>query len=151
MALIVNGYTIEPYADLEGVDFEGVDLTGVDLIGANLRGANLSKANLSWVDLEKADLWDANFDGANLWGTRLQGANLQDVKNIFTFQFERDFAFAHKSTFYNNKSQTIVKIGYETKTLEDWLDTYEKYVEKEKYSAMQIKMYHQFLMMVEGL
>ena len=37
----VNGYTIEPRADLEGANLEGANLRRANLEGANLRGANL--------------------------------------------------------------------------------------------------------------
>ena len=35
----VNGYTIEPGADLEGADFKGANLSEANLKGANLSGA----------------------------------------------------------------------------------------------------------------
>jgi hypothetical protein len=44
----VNGYTIEP--------------------GANLSGANLKEANLTWANLMGADLEEADLSGANLGG-----------------------------------------------------------------------------------
>ena len=37
----VNGYTIEPGADLSGVDFRQANLSGADLTGADLEGVNL--------------------------------------------------------------------------------------------------------------
>ena len=48
----VNGYTIEPGADLSGADLEGVNL-----IGAGLRGANLTGARVN--DLT---IWPEGFD-----------------------------------------------------------------------------------------
>ena len=68
----VNGYTIEPGADLSGVNFSGSDLSGRNLSGANLSGANLSRARLT-----RADLTGANLRGANLTGATLRGANLK--------------------------------------------------------------------------
>ena len=43
----VNGYTIEPGANLQGANLQGANLTGANLEGANLFGANLSIANLT--------------------------------------------------------------------------------------------------------
>ena len=40
----VNGYKIEPGADLSGADLSGANLTGANLTGANLTGANLTGA-----------------------------------------------------------------------------------------------------------
>ena len=54
--MIVNGYTIEPRADLYGANLEGADLRVANLEGANLRGA----------DLEGADLYGADLYGAKL-------------------------------------------------------------------------------------
>ena len=39
IALTVNGYPIEPGADLEGADLSGADLRELNLNGANLNGA----------------------------------------------------------------------------------------------------------------
>ena len=70
--MIVNGYTIEPRANLEGANLQGAVLWGAVLQGANLKGANLWGANL-----KGANLWGANLQGAVLWGANLQGANLK--------------------------------------------------------------------------
>jgi len=68
----VNGYTIEPGANLEGAYLDGVnvvkaDLTEADLFGANLTGANFRGANLGGVDLKGAKanedtVWPEGFD-----------------------------------------------------------------------------------------
>ncbi|MDB2455598.1 pentapeptide repeat-containing protein [Planktomarina temperata] len=93
MSSIVNGYTIEPGADLSDADLsdatltgaflEEADLTGADLTGANLSGADLSFANLSYANLIGADLSFANLWGAdlraNLGGADLRGAGLSDA------------------------------------------------------------------------
>ena len=63
----VNGYTIEP----------GADLSGRNLSGRNLSGADLSGADLSRARLTRADLARANLRGANLTRTNLRGANLK--------------------------------------------------------------------------
>ena len=50
----VNGYTIEPGANLRGARLEGANLGATDLTGADLSGADLSgaKANedTAWPD-----------------------------------------------------------------------------------------------------
>ncbi len=70
----VNGYTIEPGADLPGADLRGANLPGADLRGANLPGADLRGANLTGADLRGANLTAANLTAANLTGSDLAGA-----------------------------------------------------------------------------
>jgi uncharacterized protein YjbI with pentapeptide repeats len=60
----VNGYKIEPGANLSGANLLMADLTGVDLRGADLEGA----------DLREAKLTGANLEGANLGGVFLYRA-----------------------------------------------------------------------------
>ena len=82
MARVVNGYTIEPgadlrhtklaWADLSGANLRGANLHGARLFGANLRGANLSGADLSGADLYGADLYGADLSGANTTGADLR-------------------------------------------------------------------------------
>jgi len=92
----VNGYKIEPGADLRGANLVDADLAGANLekanlyganllsanlMGANLMGANLTgailrKANLQGANLEKANLTGANLEKANLTGANLEKANL---------------------------------------------------------------------------
>ncbi len=48
----VNGYTIEP-----GANLEWARLTGVNLTGANLTGANLTQATA-----DKDTIWPEGFD-----------------------------------------------------------------------------------------
>jgi hypothetical protein len=79
--MIVNGYKIEPGADLEGADLRGADLRGADLrtanlIKAHLRGANLAGANLRGANLDEAKLENAHLEAANLHEARLTTANL---------------------------------------------------------------------------
>ena len=45
--MIVNGYKIEPNANLSNANLSYAELSYADLVGANLSGANLSGANLS--------------------------------------------------------------------------------------------------------
>ena len=92
IAFTVNGYEIEPCADLSGADLSnaylknadlsGCNLTNADLSGdrmgqANLEGANLKNAVLNGADLSRADLSDATLNGADLKGANLSGAFLQ--------------------------------------------------------------------------
>ena len=76
IALTVNGYDIEPGADLSGADLSGADLSGADLSGANLYGADLSNANLSGANLGSADLNSARLSNANLSAANLGFADL---------------------------------------------------------------------------
>ena len=55
-AVEVNGYTIEPEADLSGADLAGADLAGARLGRANLEGANLEGVNLSAAKLKEVKL-----------------------------------------------------------------------------------------------
>ncbi|MDC2993670.1 pentapeptide repeat-containing protein [bacterium] len=73
---IVNGYIIEPGADLSGADLSGADLSGADLSGADLTAADLTGADLSGADLSGADLSGADLSGADLSGADLSGADL---------------------------------------------------------------------------
>jgi len=53
----VNGYTIEPGANLEGANFAGASLTRANLEGAWLKGANLKGARAS-----ESTTWPEGFD-----------------------------------------------------------------------------------------
>ena len=63
--MIVNGYKIEPFANLKGAYLKGANLKGANLEGADLYGANLYGAYL-----ECANLKGANLEGANLYGAK---------------------------------------------------------------------------------
>ena len=86
-AVEVNGYKIEPGADLRGANLRGANLRGANLRGANLSNANLSNANLrgAWLSnanltrayLPEADLYGADLYGADLYGADLTRANLR--------------------------------------------------------------------------
>ena len=71
----VNGYKIEPGANLTGGLFGGADLTGANLTGANLKGVYPEGANLSGANLSRADLTEANLRRANLRGANPHLAN----------------------------------------------------------------------------
>ena len=79
--MIINGYKIEPNAnlkdaDLKGADLKGADLNDADLKCADLMGADLKGADLKCADLMGADLKDADLKGADLKGADLKGADL---------------------------------------------------------------------------
>ncbi len=75
--MTVNGYEIEPGADLRGADLRDAVLRGANLQGAKLRDADLQCADLRGADLSEANLWGANLRGADLQGANLGGACLQ--------------------------------------------------------------------------
>jgi uncharacterized protein YjbI with pentapeptide repeats len=75
----VNGYKIEPGAQLAGANLSNAKLLGVNLERANLVGADLSNAKLAGANLFCADLSRANLCGADLSGANLYGANLEDA------------------------------------------------------------------------
>ena len=62
----VNGYEIEPGADLTGANLKEVNLSGVDFSGADLTGADLEGANLTGVNFE-ASLSEAFADSQTTW------------------------------------------------------------------------------------
>jgi hypothetical protein len=77
--MIVNGYKIEPGADLRGADLQYANLLDANLLDANLQDANLQDANLQDANLLDANLQDANLRRANLLDANLRRANLQDA------------------------------------------------------------------------
>ena len=78
----INGYKIEPKANLEGADLRSADLRGANLMGANLMGANLYGANLRSADLTSADLRSANLTSADLGSANLEGAMLPNFQIV---------------------------------------------------------------------
>jgi len=83
----VNGYQLQPKAELAHAALSGQDLSGVILVRANLSranlaGVNLYGANLHWTNLEHANLVGAYLQGAHLKGAILRGANLS-AANLF--------------------------------------------------------------------
>ena len=64
----VNGYTIEPGANLEGANLEGANLYGANLEGANLERARLRGANLYSASLSNgSSLTEAKADNETVW------------------------------------------------------------------------------------
>jgi uncharacterized protein YjbI with pentapeptide repeats len=60
--MAVNGYEIEPGANLSGADLEGADLKGANLAGADLTGTNLEGANLEGAKANEDTDWPEGFD-----------------------------------------------------------------------------------------
>ncbi len=58
----VNGYPIEPGADLKGANFAGASLTRANLEGAWLKGANLEMAYLEEATADEGTIWPVGFD-----------------------------------------------------------------------------------------
>ena len=81
----VNGYTIEPKANLSWTDLSGANLFRADLSRANLSWANLSRANLSDANLSDANLSRADLSGANLSEANLSGATLPNSLIFFGY------------------------------------------------------------------
>ena len=50
-----NGYTLEPYANLEGANLRNLDLQGANLAYANLRGADLRTVSYTHLTLPTTD------------------------------------------------------------------------------------------------
>jgi uncharacterized protein YjbI with pentapeptide repeats len=58
----VNGYTIEPGADLKGANLLAAILFEASLEGADLTVANLSAANLSRAEANQSTRWPEGVD-----------------------------------------------------------------------------------------
>ena len=108
--MIVNGYKIEPNANLFGVNLSNANLSdadlsyadlsyaklySADLYRANLSNAKLPYANLSDADLSYADLSDAKLMGANLVGANLSGANLSGAIGIVQLNTTQRMLYAN--------------------------------------------------------
>jgi uncharacterized protein YjbI with pentapeptide repeats len=75
----VNGYTIEPGANLRGADLRGADLKSALLTGACLVGADLEASDLYHARFDGADLSRARLAGVKCYGTSFARANLTEV------------------------------------------------------------------------
>ena len=80
MTKVVNGYKIEPFANLMDANLKGANLEGANLIDADLIDADLEGANLKYADLCGADLVGANLAGASLSFANLVGTILETKK-----------------------------------------------------------------------
>ena len=97
------------------------------------RPFNLYRANLSEADLSEANLYRANLSEANLSGTE-----------IILFQFQQHFAYFQSST-------KMLKIGCHDHLLDNWLEDYQQIGLKNDYTELQIKIYHQFIMLCQKI
>ena len=80
-AVEVNGYTIEPGADLTGANLsEAYRLRGRTSPKAYLSGVTAPRGNLSGVDLTKANLRECALFKAWFKKSDCSGANLQNIK-----------------------------------------------------------------------
>ena len=83
MAIEVNGYTIQPGADLRFADLSGADLSNMDLSDIDFRGANLTNANLSGSNLHYASLGfygvSTQYEYVEAKNTDLSGADLSNI------------------------------------------------------------------------
>ena len=141
-----SDYNLGSRADLSGADLSGADLaygdlSKADLSEANLEGANLEGANLYKADLSEANLYGADLSGANLLGADLYRANLEGAKGVTIFQYEQHLAVAFDSNKY-------IKIGCQTYRTRNWVKNFEKIGKDGDYSNSQIKMYGQFINMI---
>ena len=107
------------------------DLSITKLSGASLYGGNLSGANLSGAYLYRA----------NLSGAILSGAILSGAEGITLFRYEKHLAVA----FDNNK---YIAIGCKQYRTGNWVKNFEKIGKDEDYSNSQLKMYGQFINMI---
>ena len=123
---IVNGYKIEPYADLSGADLSradlswsnlsGADLSGADLSGADLRWSNLSGANLRGADLSGAGLSESTLIGADLSGAGLRMTNLGGL--VLVARAHRgDYEFFLWSSIWGGH---VIRAGCQTMTLAEY-------------------------------
>jgi len=128
-------------AKLSGADLSGADLSGADLAYGDLSKADLSEANLYKADLSEANLYKADLSGANLLGADLYRANLEGAKGVTIFQYEQHLAVAFDSNKY-------IKIGCQTYRTRNWVKNFEKIGKDGDYSNSQIKMYGQFINMI---
>lgn len=90
----VNGYKIQPLANLQSADLNYADLNTVDLHHANLFEANLRESDLTNADLHCANLCYANLRGANLAGADLLGTDLRRADLSGANFTEANLAFA---------------------------------------------------------
>jgi len=77
----VNGYVIEPGADLSGADLSNTKLLGLSFDGVILHGVNFKRADLEGADFKNAVVgggWDIIELDICTYGPRFDGANLKD-------------------------------------------------------------------------
>jgi len=120
--MIVNGYKIEPGANLSYANLSYANLSSANLYGANLTGADLTGADLSYAKLSDADLSDANLTGADLSYAKLYGADLSYAKLSYaklSYAKLSDANLSYANLSYANLhcARGIVQINMEKRTL----------------------------------
>jgi uncharacterized protein YjbI with pentapeptide repeats len=135
-------------ADLRGANLSEANLSGANLSEANLSGAYLHGANLSNANLSEANLYKANLNGASLHGANLHGANLSYAnlskadlaniigKNILVFKYKM-----HPAYYVDG----YIHIGCEYRSVEDWVENYEKVGLDNDYTKNEISRYGDFI------
>ena len=73
----INGYRIEPFANLQGAQLQRARLGGMNLYCVNLRNADLTEADLRGAYLAEAQLSGALLTACDMVGVNLSGATLQ--------------------------------------------------------------------------
>lgn len=73
----INGYRIEPFANLQGAQLQRARLGGMNLYCVNFRGADLSEADLRGAYLAESQLSGARMTACDMTGANLSGATLQ--------------------------------------------------------------------------
>lgn len=84
---VVNGYTLEPYADLRGANLRNQDLQGANLAYANLQGADLRNSNLTFANAWNADFRGADLRNTNFTKTMLRRSNFEGARFGGTYMF----------------------------------------------------------------
>jgi uncharacterized protein YjbI with pentapeptide repeats len=152
-------------ANLRGANLFKADLRGADLSGADLYKANLSEANLEQANLPEADLNGANLNGANLFGADLFGCNLSgaDLRGAKITAQELFYAITNKtkldhillkiegSSFLFCASNSEIKIGCVTFTLDYWKKNYKEIAEKKNFGSKEIREYLNYIKIYEQL
>ena len=88
----VNGYILEPYADLSGANLRNQDLQGANLAYANLQGADLRNSNLTFANAWNCDFRGADLRGTNFTKTKLERSNFEGAifGNTYMFNAKMD-------------------------------------------------------------
>jgi hypothetical protein len=125
-------------------NLSGADLVDANLTDANLSGANLTDANLTGVYLERANLSGADLSGANLTGVHLERANLTDA-NLYVACADHvkgaDIKVIGLSKHRIVKVGSIVQIGCQRRSLDEWIEKAEKIGKIHGYSDKEIREY----------
>jgi hypothetical protein len=127
---------LDGHADGKRANFREADLRWVNLSGADLRKTNLGGVNL----------YEANLRGANLFRANLRRADLSFCEGVITFQGSKHFAFA-----FEFKDIKYIKIGCLTKTVDEWLESFEVEGNSHEYSRHEINLYVSFVRFIQSV